>query len=349
MGLYKRGPTWWMSFTFNGKQVRRSTETDNRKLAEKIYHKVMTDVAEGKWFERTAEETKTFYDLMEKYMKEHSALKKRSTDRDRASLKHLHPFFGPYAIKEISPKVISQYKSERLLARAKPATVNRELALLKHAFSLAVREWEWLQDNPVRKVSMEKEPQGRDRWLTEEEEVAALQNCPEWLREAVTFAIDTGCRRGEMLSLSWKHVNLERGVATIYGQKTAEWRTIPLTKRVREMLSSKNARQKVRALRENVVFSNGTGQPINIHELRWGFESALKAAGIGDFRWHDLRHSFATRLAQNGVDLFTIQKLLGHKSFAMTQRYAHHCEESLRRGITVLDGYVEGLKMEGSS
>ena len=349
MGLYKRGPTWWMSFTYNGKQVRHSSETDNRKLAEKIYHKVMTDVAEGKWFEKTAEETKTFHDLMEKYMNEHSALKKRSTERDRASLKHLYPFFGTYAIKEIAPKVISRYKSERLLARAKPATVNRELALLKHAFSLAVREWEWLQDNPVKKVSMEKEPQGRDRWLTEEEEVAVLQNCPEWLREAVTFAIDTGCRRGEMLSLTWKHVSIERGVATIYGQKTAEWRTIPLTKRVCEMLSSKNARQKVRALRENTVFSNGTGQPINIHELRWGFESALKAAGIVDFRWHDLRHSFATRLAQNGVDLFTIQKLLGHKSFAMTQRYAHHCAESLRRGITVLDDYVEGLKMEGSS
>ncbi len=126
---------------------------------------------------------------------------------------------------------------------------------------------------------MEKEPQGRDRWLTDEEEAAVLQSCPE----------------------------------------------------------------------ENIVFSNDTGQPINIHELRWGFESALKAAGIGDFRWHDLRHSFATRLAQNGVDLFTIQKLLGHKSFAMTQRYAHHCEESLRRGITVLDGYVEGLKTEGST
>ncbi len=118
MGLYKRGPTWWISFSYNGRQIRQSTETDDRKLAEKIHHKVMTEVAEGKWFERQ-EGTQTFAEMMERYMKEHSAVKKRSTVRDRASLKHLLPFFGAVALREIRPGHISRYKANRLAARGR--------------------------------------------------------------------------------------------------------------------------------------------------------------------------------------------------------------------------------------
>src|SRR3974377_442229 len=156
MGLFKRGSTWWISFTYRGKQVRRSTETDDKKLAEKIYHKVMTDVAEGKWFERQ-QGTHTFAEMMERYMKEHSKVKKRSTARDEASLKHLLPFFGTFRLNEMCPSDISQYKAQRLAHEAAPGTLNRELALMKHAFTLAIREWTWAKENPVKMVSMEKE------------------------------------------------------------------------------------------------------------------------------------------------------------------------------------------------
>jgi integrase len=344
MGLFKRGSIFWMSFTYQRKQVRRSTETDDKKLAEKIYHKVMAEVAEGKWFEEPAREVKTFREMMEKYMREHSALKKRSTSRDETSLKHLLPFFGECSLANLSPRLINRYKTERLVAGAATSSLNRELALMKHAFSLAIREWEWLDDNPVKRVAMEKEPPARDRWLTYDEEQALLAASPAWLREIVIFAVDTGCRRGETLSLPWKRLNLETGVATIFGNKTGEWRGIPLTRRVCELLATKHARRKVRSLREDVVFSREDGQLLSIHDLRRGFETALEKARIEGFRFHDLRHTFATRLAQKGVDLFTIQKLLGHKSFAMTERYAHHYTESLRRGINVLDEYAESLK-----
>lgn len=336
MGLFKRGPTWWISFSYNGQQVRQSTETDDRKLAEKIYCKVMTEVTEGKWFERQ-QGTQTFTEMMKKYMKEHSKLKKRSTSRDEVSLLHLIPFFGTYALKDVSPSLISRYKTERLTNRASSATVNRELALMKHAFTLAITEWQWAKENPVKRVAMEKEPSARDRWLMDDEEEVLLACSPEWLREIVTFGLDTGCRRGEILSLLWRHVNLQTGVATIFGEKTAEWRSVPLTRRLREMLGAKYASRTVRPLKEARVFLNPLGQAVNIGELRWAFEAALTKAGVSSFRFHDLRHSFATKLAQNGVDLFTIQKLLGHSSFSTTQRYAHHCTETLRRGINVLD------------
>jgi len=345
MGLYRRrGPTWWMSFTYNGEQVRQSTETDDRKLAEKIYHKVMTEVAEGKWFERR-QGTRTLAEMMERYMKEHSKLKKRSTTRDEASLKHLLPFFGALTLKGICPNIISQYKAQRLTAGAAPGTLNRELALMKHAFTLATREWAWAKENPVKMVSMEKEAPHKDRWLTGDEEKRLLAVCPEWLREIVVFAVDTGCRRGEILPLSWKHLDLAKGVVTVFGKKTGEWRAIPLTRRLWDLLVLKQASQKIHSLRDNLVFSNPVGHMVNIHELRWAFETALAEAAITTFRFHDLRHSFASRLAQNGVDLFTIQKLLGHKSFATTERYAHHYTESLRRGINVLDEYAESLKL----
>jgi integrase len=159
------------------------------------------------------------------------------------------------------------------------------------------------------------------------------------------FGVDTGCRRGEILSLPWKHVDLQKGAATIFGKKTGEWRGVPLTRRLRDILIVKQASQKVRSSRDNPVFCNPSGGVVNIHELRWAFEIALDEAGISKFRFHDLRHSFATRLAQNGVDLFTIQKLLGHKSYATTERYAHHYTESLRRGINVLDTHLDGRKV----
>ncbi len=162
------------------------------------------------------------------------------------------------------------------------------------------------------------------------------------------FALDTGCRRGEILSLSWKNLDLQKGVAVVFGKKTSEWRGVPLTDRLRDTLEAKQASRKVRSLRHNVVFCNQAGIPVNIHELRWAFENALQMVGIDDFRFHDLRHTFATRLAQNGVDLFTIQKLLGHKSYATTQRYAHHYTESLRRGIHVLNAQTEHLNGDKS-
>ncbi|HVN94953.1 MAG TPA: tyrosine-type recombinase/integrase [Syntrophorhabdaceae bacterium] len=346
MGLYKRGSTWWISFTYNGRQIRQSTETADKKLAEKIQHKVMTEVAEGKWFEKQ-QGTQTFAEMMQRYMKEHSAVKKRSTVRDQASLKHLLPFFGLLSLREIQPGHISRYKVNRLAAKAAPGTVNRELALMKHAFSLSIREWGWAKENPVKMVSMEKESPHKDRWLTDDEERRLLEVCPGWLKEVVTFAVDAGCRRGEILSLAWKSLDLQKGVAVVFGKKTSEWRGVPLTQRLRDMLTMKQASQKVRSLRDNSVFCNQTGLAVNIHELRWAFEVALRDAGIDNFRFHDLRHTFATRLAQNGVDLFTIQKLLGHKSYATTERYAHHHTESLRRGINVLDVYTKSLSNGG--
>jgi len=345
MGLFKRGQTWWIRFTYKGKQKRKSTETNDKKLAGRIYHKVLGEVAEGKWFERLPGEEKTFREMMDKYMKEHSLPKKASSERDRSSLTHLLPFFGDYILSEVAPNRVNEYKTSRRNEGVSPCTINRELALMKHAFSLAIKEWGWSRDNPVQKVSMEKEPSSRDRWMTYEEEERLLSVSPQWLNELIMFSIETGCRRGEMLSLRWSDVDLFKKVITIFGSKTGERRTIPLTQRAFDVLKERERlRAKVRPITSDLVFTHPIGQKINIHTLRYTFEGALKKAEVEGFRWHDLRHSYASRLAQGGTDPYSIQRLMGHKTFTTTQRYAHHHVESLRRAIQSL----EASRMERS-
>jgi integrase len=333
MALFRRGEIWWMSFSCQGKQIRRSTETADKKMAQRIFDKIKGEIAEGKWFERLPGEDYTYQEMKDNYLEEYSA-RKGSSDRDQVSLKHLLPIFGEKIETQITPREISQYKNLRLKEKAAPATVNRELALMKHAFNMARREWEWVKENPVSMVSMEREPPPRDRWLTREEEAKLLACCPGWLHRMIIFSVETGLRRGELVNLKWSDVQMQVRVIVVFGSKTKERRSVPLSQRAFQVL------QVLRRLEETgefVFVHSATDMRVNVNTLRTAFDSALKRVRINDFHWHDLRHTFASRLAQAGVDPYTIQRLMGHKSFVTTQRYAHHYVDSLRKGIAVLD------------
>lgn len=333
MGLFRRGEIWWMSFIYNGRQIRKSTETDDRKLAKRIFEKIKGQIAEGKWFERLPGEDYTFKDLMDKYLEEYSSVK-GSTDRDKVSLKHLLPFFGHKIVTQILPRDVSKYKALRRIEGASPATVNRELALMKHCFNVARREWELVRDNPVSMVSMEKEPPPRDRWLTREEEAKLLACSADWLHRMIVFSVETGLRRGELINLRWSNVQMQVKVIVVWGAKTKERRSVPLSRRAFQVLETN---RRLGGAGEFVFTHPSSNMQVNIQTLRTAFDTAIKRAGIDNFHWHDLRHTFASRLAQAGVDPYTVQRLMGHKSFVTTQRYAHHYVDSLRKGIAVLD------------
>ena len=143
-------------------------------------------------------------------------------------------------------------------------------------------------------------------------------------------------RRGEILSLEWPKVDLRNKVVTIFASKTGERRTIPLTQRALDVLLLRQG-AKVRSLAHDLVFTHPESKAVNIHTLREAFERSLRKAVVDGFRFHDFRHTFASRLAQQGVDPYTIQKLMGHRTFATTQRYAHHYSESLKIGIKALE------------
>lgn len=336
MGLFKRGPVWWMSFSHNGQQYRLSTETEDRKLAQRIFDKLKGDIAEGQWFEKLPGEGYKFKELANKYMKEHSAVRKAKSShiRDKSLFAHLNKKFGEMYLTDITTPMISEYKAERRAEGASSRTLNYELVLMSHAYSMAIKEWEWVKDNPVSRVKKERVQNTIERWLTLEEEDRLMKVSEPWLQEIIVFAIHTGLRLGELLDLKWLQIDLDRGTLTIYEQKNRGIDTLPLSETAWSLLLGKsNSEQK----REDYVFPGKDGQRRDTRCLQSSFGWALKRASIEKFRFHDLRHTFATRLVQRGVGIYEVQKLGRWKTTSMVMRYAHHNPETLRSSIEVMD------------
>ena len=342
MALFRRGRVWWMRFSYHGKQVRASTEVTDKKLAERIYHKVMAQIAEGKWFPPEAGADKTVRELLERYLRDHSAPNKAPTTHrcDQSRAQHLIRAFGDLTLKEIRPSLVAAHKSKRRAEGAAAKTINNELALLSHAFQFAVKEWEWVAENPVQRVSKDKVQNLIERWLTSEEEQRLLAASPGWLQEIIVFAVNTGLRQSEILNLQWCNVDLFRRTITLLKQKNGGRDTLPVNAKALDVLK---ARAKVRSLKTDYVFYNGAGNRMDARDLLRVFYPAMKKADVNRFRFHDLRHTFATRLVQAGVDIYSVQKLGRWKTISMVMRYAHHHSESLRAGIEFLDRVPVGV------
>ena len=225
MGLYRRGKIFWFSISYQGKRIQESFKTDNRKLAEKLYAKVLTDIVEGRYFETTKLKTTKFEEMTDKYLKEHAH------SRDPRTVKTLLTFFTGYMLSEIKTRVIAEFRNRRL-QKVKPATVYQELALLRRMFNVAIKEWEWCKDNPVSRLSFSVgNRNARSRWLTMEEENLLLEKAtnPIWLRSLVTVALHTGMRRGEILDLRWQNVDMLKRLIRIVRSKNGEKRGIPMS------------------------------------------------------------------------------------------------------------------------
>jgi len=322
MGLYRRGNFFWFSISYQGNRIQESLKTDNKKLADKLYAKVLTDIIEGRYFDAVKAKSTTFEDMTDKYLKEHAH------SRDATTIKPLRAFFAGLMISQMRTKVVAEYRNMRLQS-VKPATIYQELALLRRMFNVAIKEWEWFKDNPVSRLSFSVgNRNARDRWLTLEEETLLLEKAtnPVWLRSLLMVALHTGMRRGEILDLRWQNVDLLKRLIRVVKSKNGEKRGVPMSNTLYALFKDINVRD-----------ISGKVFPISKSSVRHAFDDAVEKAGLEDFRFHDLRHTFATRLVQNGVDLFKVKELLGHKTITMTMRYAHHYPESLRSSVEVLD------------
>jgi integrase len=336
-----------MSFTYDRRQCHRSTGTRDRKLAEKIYAKVITQIVEGKWFEFDESQQKTFEDLMSRFMKEYAPTKEPTTQkRYHAALGHLQEFFKGLTLAEITPKVISEYMYQRRQAGAAASTINKEYNMLSKAFNLAWKQWEWCNSNPCSRVPREKNDAYVTRWLTVEEEqrlmVAAQGYLNGQMPEIITVALHTGMRLGEILNLKWKDIDLFRKTITVLKTKNKDPKTIPMTDTVFALLQAK---AKVISM-SGYLFTTQNGTKIRARNLQREWYKVMARAKIENFRFHDLRHTFATRLVQSGVDLYTVAKLLGHRDISTTQRYAHHYPESMRPFIKNLDNFSDPKMVE---
>jgi integrase len=325
-----------MSFSHQGQQYWRSTETDDKKLAQRIFDKLKGEIAEGKWFDKLPGEAYTFKNLIEKYMAEYSEVNKKASShkRDKSLAAHLLKSFGDVYLTDITPVMISDYKVKRRSEGASPRTINYELTLMGHAFNIAIKEWEWVKDNPVRRVKKDRVNNSIERWLTLDEEERLLKASPSWLNDIIIFAIHTGLRQSEILDLKWFQIDMKRRTITISEQKNGGIDTLPLNETVMDMLRIKD---KATHASDDYVFPSNVGTRKGNRDLLDAFYKALERALIKNFRFHDLRHTFATRLVQNGVGIYEVQKLGRWKNTSMVLRYAHHYPESLRSSIEVLD------------
>ena len=210
----------------------------------------------------------------------------------------------------MGPADIQRYYNQ-IAARASYATANRHLTLLRSIFSKAKAWGDFYGDNPCQQVKKRGEPPHRMRYLSYEEMDAFLKAAHSRLRPILACALLTGMRRGEILGLRWENLNLDRGVIYILQSKSGKPREVPIASKLREILLNLGPK------------SQGPVFDLPVIMLRRYFDKALKDAGLAAFRFHDLRHTFASHFVMRTNDLPTLQKLLGHSSSAMTQRYAH--------------------------
>src|SRR5262245_26229245 len=223
MALYRRGRIWYADFYFQGKRVQEATGTANRREAEKYYALRLSEVERGLYVKPRKV---TLSEFGEQYL-DFAKINKRSWLRDEQILVHLKAFFGATLLRDIGPLNVEQYKQARI-DDVSPATVNREVALLKHMFNLAERWGAFRGINPVRMVKFFDEDNDVLRVLSVEEQERLLSHCSPYLQDLIVFAINTGLRAGDILNLTWEEVDLEASMIVPKVRKNRKLLEIPL-------------------------------------------------------------------------------------------------------------------------
>jgi len=325
----KKGLVWYADYSLNGQRVQVSLGKIAKAKAKEQLALLTADVVRGVY---ALPVKLTFSEMADDYMK-YAKVHKRSWLRDEQILVHLSDPFGAKRLTQIDRSSVEDYQCERLLERAAPATVNREVALLKRIFNFADERGKFRGRNPVKGVKFLDENNRQTRVLSEAEEAALLRCCSPTMQYLVTFALNTGMRHGDMLDLEWREVDLEgEPVITMQVGKSEP-------RRILEVPLNSEAVRVVRAwqgMRVNhlVFYNPETGE--QWRDLWLGLKKAHERAGIDKMTWHTLRHTFASRLLGRGVDIVIVKELLGHSSVKVTERYLHPLRKAKFAAVNVL-------------
>ncbi len=288
----------------------------------------------------------TLEDLEKDYIRHVKDIKKLRTWKKRAEhLRTLKAFFKDKILTQITPKDIEDFKSSRL-ETLKPATVNRELATLRHIINLAKRWKKFYGENPVSVSGLMTEDNHRDRVLSFEEEERLLACSADHLKPILITALNTGMRRGEILSLKWNNVDFDNSVFIISStnNKSKKTKRVPVNSRLKKMLLElKFQNQK----KSDFVFLGNDERPLK--DIKTAFQNACSRAKIEGLRFHDLRHTAGTRMVESGVGIVAISKILGHSSVELTMKRYLHPEDSLRDAVEKLADYNESGSKNGSN
>jgi integrase len=314
--LFKRNEIWYYKFTISGKTIYRSTGTADKAKAQEI-----ADKAKAKtWDQIKGGEKKTYIwqEAVVRYLQEAD---KKSIDDDKSMLRWIAQHLDNRYLHDIDKTVIESIIHAKLKEGVSKTRVNRVTTVINTILNKAVKEWEWLDTKPhIRKF---KEPNVRIRWLTQDEAARLLTKLPPHLGAMARFTLATGLRESNVLELEWQQIDMQRHVAWIHPDqaKAAKAIGVPLNDDAVAVLKAQIGKHHTH------VFTY-EGKPVaKAGTLAW--RKALKRAGIEQFRWHDLRHTWASWHVQNGTPLNVLQELGGWASYEMVQRYAHLAPEHL--------------------
>lgn len=334
MSLYKRANSriWWIRLpAIKGelKPLQMSSGTDNKRQAQRLHDKLKAE----RWEQDKigVKPVRTWDEAAERWLTE--TTHKRTQAWDRSMLKWFHPHLGGKALTDISRALLDEIKAKRAKG-VTPGTVNRYMALVRAILRRACYDWEWLDRVP--KVGMLRNPAGRIRALTDEELARLLPELPQHLRDMVVFSLATGLRQGNVTRLQWKQVSLERQHLWIAADqhKNGKAHAVPLNASAMAVLRMRKGDH------PKFVFTYEGNPIVQVNTKAW--RAALKRAGIEDFRWHDLRHTWATWQREEGTPTHELQRLGGWKTLEMVERYAHVAPEGLQLAASRLDNRLSG-------
>ncbi len=334
-----KSPHWHVDFRVRGVRYRIAVpEARTKHEAQQAESHFRSEVFEGR-FGNLKPHAPTFKEFVETVYLPYARANKRSHARDAAYCRQFADAFGERRLHEITPLDIERYKQQLIKTPIKDerirkaSTVNMHLCMIGRVLGYAV-EAGVLISNPVRKVRKLRAPQHRTRYMTDDEETQLFAALSHPLRShvlpLVRLALLTGMRRGELLRMRWDtHVNFERGEVYATNTKTGRDRDIPMSDQCRRLLIEMRAA----AIGDFLFMHNGKplGKPSK------AFKAACAEAGITNLCFHDLRHTFATRLGDAGASMADIAALLGHSQISMSARYTHATEQGKRRAVAALD------------
>ncbi|NEG85044.1 tyrosine-type recombinase/integrase [Pantoea agglomerans] len=365
MSIFRRGTVWYGSYTTpGGKRIKESLGTEDRKQAQELHDRRKAEL----WrIERLGDfPDVTFEEACLRWLEEKAHKKSLDADKGRIGFWLMH--FEGVLLKDISEakiyaavsrmtnrkakerweqRAVSMAKKGLDIGEYKPAAVStstkaKHLALMKALMRAAEREWKWIEKSPVIKVPQERNK--RVRWLEPAEAKRLIDECPEPLKSTVEFALATGLRRSNIVDLKWQQIDLQRKVAWIYPEESKSGRAIGVA--LNDLAESVLRRQIGRhhnwvfVHTESVKRNDGT-TTASVRKMRvdsnTAWRAALKRAGIEDFRFHDLRHTWASWLIQAGVPLSALQEMGGWESIEMVQRYAHLAPNHLTEHARQID------------
>lgn len=330
MALWKRAGKYYVKLTApDGTLIRRSTGTTDRLKALEFHDKLKAELWD---LARLKQKPKRTWDEAAlRWLKEKAHKKSYRDDvsRIRWFTKHLRGKTLDQVSRDMIDRLISRH-----FARKSDRTKDLYVALIRAIFRKAMREWEWIANVPAFKTYA-RSGRVRVRFLTHDQAAELMGRLPEHQREVVLFALSTGLRQGNILHLRWDQVDMTRRIVTIgYGEtKNGEALGVPLNEAALGVLRRQKGKHPVH------VFTFRGKRLANANTRTW--RGALKACGIEDFRWHDLRHTWATWLRQNDVPTWVLQELGGWKSESMVRRYAH-------MSVKHLQPYADQLILPGT-